>query len=391
MMLAAPSIATPLPTSTIDRKVPSVALFDGLRGLLALWVYMSHVLQLNGTSLSFLSHGGVAVDLFMMTSGFLMVWTFRARESKEPLDLASTWRRFYARRVFRIVPLYYLAFMVAFAFGPALSDGLRGIYASLGDPFDRPFAACGDGGLRDIAAHLSLTFGLFPCYAASDVLPDWSLSLEAQFYLLFPLLLVAMLRLPRVFTVVATVAIVAIASRGIAVYAVDQTRWYSFPQPSILPLRLNCFIAGMWLADMYFAQRARPLDVIGLLVLVIAWQRHTFTAVSLCVIALLAEPLVRCPRPLRAVAGRFRAALESPVLRWLGDVSYGVYLLHLLVLIPVLHGLVGIPDFVALPASIKALLTIGVTLPLVALLAWASHRLIEQPMISRGRRWCATF
>jgi peptidoglycan/LPS O-acetylase OafA/YrhL len=41
----------------------------------------------------------------------------------------------------------------------------------------------------NILTHITFLFGLFPQYASNDVLPDWSLSLEMQFYVAIPLIL----------------------------------------------------------------------------------------------------------------------------------------------------------------------------------------------------------
>lgn len=81
--------------------------FEGLRGLLAWWVVVSHALFAAGFTLDtlprgirILAHGDYAVDVFIILSGFVIFKLLR--EGKEP------WRVFMVRRVFRLFPVYLL-------------------------------------------------------------------------------------------------------------------------------------------------------------------------------------------------------------------------------------------------------------------------------------------
>lgn len=61
-----------------------IGCLDGLRGLAALWVLLGHSLQLTGWHLPILSSPDLGVDLFIMLSGFLMVFHYRLRETANP-------------------------------------------------------------------------------------------------------------------------------------------------------------------------------------------------------------------------------------------------------------------------------------------------------------------
>jgi len=63
-----------------------IGCLDGLRGLAALWVLLGHSLQLTGWHLPILSSPDLGVDLFIMLSGFLMVFHYRLRESANPWE-----------------------------------------------------------------------------------------------------------------------------------------------------------------------------------------------------------------------------------------------------------------------------------------------------------------
>lgn len=86
--------------------------------------------------------------------------------------------------------------------------------------------------LQGYLAHLSMLFGLAPRYAIGSMLPDWSLTLEWQFYLAFPFLLPVLLKRP------ASMAAVAFAAT-LLIWPVSP-----YPEPSFLPLKLPVFLTG---------------------------------------------------------------------------------------------------------------------------------------------------
>jgi peptidoglycan/LPS O-acetylase OafA/YrhL len=79
-----------------------------------------------------------------------------------------------------------------------------------------------------------------------------------------------------------------------------------------------------------------------------------------------------------------RRVLEHPVARWLGGISYGVFVWHLLVLDLVVHA-AGLAPFTGHLPLVAVLV-----LPLSVLVAWLSLRLVERPALDRKRRWAAT-
>src|SRR3569832_20408 len=96
---------------------------DGLRGFAALWVLASHVQILSGMhAVPVLSWGGLAVDLFMLLSGFLMAHHYVLRREREPWEDRSTFLIFWLRRFFRIAPLYYVLLVIALGLGPWLGE-----------------------------------------------------------------------------------------------------------------------------------------------------------------------------------------------------------------------------------------------------------------------------
>lgn len=181
-------------------------------------------------------------------------------------------------------------------------------------------------------------------------------------------------------------AIVAIAVRFIGVYDVMPDMLISFPQPSLLVLRLNCFATGMIMALLYYRARWSLQDWIALALVMFLWQRSTYSGVALMLCALLFSVRYGAAIPaFRAIAVRVSGLLSRQPLKWAGDVSYGLYLLHLFVLVPVVNALWAQPWFAVQSAVVRIALTAGMALPLAFALAGLAHRFIEQPMIAFGR------
>jgi peptidoglycan/LPS O-acetylase OafA/YrhL len=357
---------------------------DGLRGLAALWVFVGHALNMSGAWIPILGRPLLAVDLFMMLSGALMVYQTNLRDPREPLARPDTWLRFWLRRFFRIAPVFYLAFVAAMLMGPWLYD-LReaaGIERSI------DWARYHDHGPTNVLLHLSFIFGVVPGYADRSPLPDWSIGLEMQFYLVFPFVLLLLRRVGF-----AAGSLILLALVGLLwLTAGDWLSAFSPSRPAALPLRLNIFLAGM------LVMRARDLTgrpraglVLAAIVLGLVplgpfshWSELVIRGLSVAALAVAMIPGLLPAGPLEALAGAGRAVLSWTPLRRLGDVSYGVYLIHLLALVPAV-ALVSrhLPD--AAPLARAGIAFIGAA-AVVYPAGWLIYRFIENPGISLGRR-----
>ena len=156
---------------------------DGLRGVLAMYVLLGHMAPfaaLPAWLQNVVSHGGAAVDVFFMLSGLVIT------QALLPADGRT--RRFLIVRAARIFPVFLPVFAIAVAVAP-LPCGFE-IMPWVG-PDNAARTICvmawPHRWLPEIAAHLTMTHGLFP----DGILPDvwvsflgsaWSLSTEWQFY-----------------------------------------------------------------------------------------------------------------------------------------------------------------------------------------------------------------
>lgn len=366
---------------------------DGLRGLAAFWVLASHVQILSGLrDLPVLSWGGIAVDLFMLLSGFLMAHNYFLRREAEPWSEPRTFFLFWLRRFFRIAPLYYLLLIIAVGIGSMLADD-RSAIAAIWPNTATPLRRYLDDSVINFLAHFSFAFGFMPDYAFRTALPDWSIGLEMQFYLVFPFVMLAVLRLGAY---AATFGALVLC---VAAWFLFPAYFASFEMPAFIAMKLCVFMAGMWIAiGRQNGTMTRAL--VAALAMMVVWAlagRHLHAG----------EPRIQIICRLLIVAGMFylmndgslpgsallarpiqalRGWLSGRVARFLGDTSYCTYLLHLLILLPVAGALAGRTGYVALPAPLRFLLCLALVLPPVYLISWALFRTVETYGIHLGRK-----
>ncbi|MBB4840654.1 peptidoglycan/LPS O-acetylase OafA/YrhL [Sphingomonas kyeonggiensis] len=349
-----------------------VECLDGLRGLAALWVLIGHMMILTGFRLPLLSKPDLGVDLFILLSGFLMVFQYQLRSGSEDWNAPGTWASFWARRFFRLAPLFYVTLAAALIAGPAIYESRVAIDSFLGQGL-QPAERYTDASLANVAAHLSFVFGLLPDYAFRTPLPDWSLGLEMQFYAAFPFLVLLARRTGWV-----PAALIA-AGIGVGLALAAGAAGLDWPMPSFLPLKLHLFLCGMLIAaDPGSGKRiwVHLVAAVLLAAIPIGGEQDVLHFVVREGVVLGFFALVHL-RSLGAIDGVARLLGNKPF-HWLGELSYGTYLIHLLILQPVAGAVIG--HFgTGLGALGRFVLTGAVVVPLTYALAFVTYKLVELP------------
>jgi len=311
---------------------------DGLRALAAIAVVLHHNLWRHGAlgSARMAAHlGDAGVRLFFVLSGFLITGILlRARGSERAL------RSFYARRFLRIFPLYYLVVISV---------------AILGQPLMRSTLGWN---LAYLANFKMALLGGFPGPPISHL---WTLSVEEQFYLLWPLIVLSAPRRSLLPLALSTL-LIAPTSRIVLLLVTGNPTAATVITTSCL----DTLGAGAALAIAGRVPRfVLPLGL-GLLALVtlldgswldIALRDTAYAAVFVSVVA----------RGREGVRGPVGRLLASGPLVYLGTISYGIYVFH-----HVLPALVRLPGYGVVRTGLVLLMTI----PLAAL----SFRLFEGPI-----------
>lgn len=352
---------------------------DGLRGVLAVYVMISHMAPfapLPGWIARPLSHGGAAVDVFFILSGLVIVGSlekFRYRA-----------RPFLIARVARIYPVFLAVFAVSLLVH-ALPSGLERMTWLSPDSLAWRMWASGwpSHWPVDLAAHLTMTHGLFPNvtypYIWLSLLgPAWSLSTEWQFYLLALLLGGWLARRGAVAWRLAWL-LIGLGVAG-ALWAITVPEPWGFSR-AFLGNKAGYFGLGVMSALVVAGDpRGWRLYAIALAaILALCWWQGGAGKLAaplvwtLCLMAQLAP---------RGALAPLAAMLRSAPLRWLGAISYGVYLVNE----PVQRLLGLVLAWVAEgDATLFAVfwLPLAVALPIIA--AHWLHRTVERPGQRAGR------
>jgi peptidoglycan/LPS O-acetylase OafA/YrhL len=244
----------------------------------------------------------------------------------------------------------------------------------------------------DLLTHLTFTFGFFPKYAVTNILPDWSIGLEMQFYLALPFMMLLYRRIGHFFATGLLIAIWAAATHLFSFGPDGPARLLgSFPMATFLPLKLNCFAVGILLAESYHFKQLDTRKSLLAFLLALVLVRLTFdryAAVTACFAAVMliyrGEGL---PVALRKLFGSVQGIFGSRVSVFLADTSYSIYLFHLLALWPFGAWLSLHPAFRKLPAFDRFALLLGLTVLVAYPVAYLLHTYVEQPGIKLGKRF----
>jgi peptidoglycan/LPS O-acetylase OafA/YrhL len=343
------------------------AALDGLRGFAILLVFLYHCVTYGEWREPF-TFGWCGIELFFVLSGFLITGLILdARE--EPHGL----RNFYVRRALRILPLYYTVLALLYV-SLALSGEFLGSKAVSGQVF--------------FWAHLQ---NLFVAYAGwpkpLTFSHFWSLGIEVQFYLLWPLVL------RRAST---RTALMACGAFALLSFALRNALPVTFPFSYTATFtHLEGVMAGSALALGLREHRARvgqlaPLAcAVGGAGLAVLWltrgglhvadplvMRYSYALFALFCGGVLAALLDR------GRAGRWtRAFFERAPLRFLGRYSYGIFLIHWIVHLKLEQRLMESWSAWVGNAGAAAALAFLSQVVVTLVLSVASFHVIEEPFL----------
>jgi peptidoglycan/LPS O-acetylase OafA/YrhL len=391
------------PGESVRAEVGQIPELEGLRGVAVLWVLVFHYF-IAGSELfedplnaliartpaldTIVRHGYYALDLFFLISGFLLTlpWFRHAAEGKT----APSARDFYVRRIRRIVPAYYVQLAFLFLLAVPL---LHGVSIWWLDPMKM---------LGNVYAHLFFLHYTTPLTSSSMSINGvlWSLTLEAQYYLLLPLLAPFFVRFPWR-SALAFIA-VAITWRWLAANDMDALVHFltsidarpAAPEDRVrilvmtqLPGYLGHFAVGILAGREWLRVRQRVVTprsalarfALAAVALTLAYAVHAGAGIGpgwmrwLATLAAFAVAMVA----LISHENRFaRLLLANPPIAFFGRISYSVFLYHL----PLLF------LWVRFAAPKNSWLSFPVYFALVLVVAWLSYRYIETPFLKSKRQ-----
>jgi peptidoglycan/LPS O-acetylase OafA/YrhL len=325
---------------------------DGLRALAVAAVVLFHLGRLPG--------GNLGVDAFFVLSGWLI--TTRLLAAADRADGAVDLRGFWAARVRRLAPASLAVIctvsMVWSWAGIAVPSLRRDLFWAL--------ASASNWGTITAGGDYWARFG-----EPSPLAHYWSLAVEEQFYLVWPMVIAIGLNLGLVSRRTAFRILVAV------IVLVAVLRFAYWPDENRIlfgtDTRGDAILAGCALALMPRLQiAATRVAIAAALVLVVYATGADLPFLGRPAFFLLGLPLVAIASPV-IVAW---ALAEPRMLRWaplvhVGRISYGLYLWHL----PLVLGLEGV--------GVHGLLLPAIAIPISLAVAELSYRFIEQPFLRR--------
>lgn len=309
------STSTPeKPPALVSHRWPAL---DGLRGLAVVLVFLFH------TGLPYFRNGFIGVDIFFVLSGFLITSLLIDEHGRRG---SISLRSFYGRRILRLYPA--LVVVCVFAVGVELVG--HHLKAQL---------------TTALAALVYVAnIWIYGGHQGVLLVHTWTLSLEEQFYLCWPLLLIFLLRSSRslrwvLFLTIslAWTALILVPLHGGALYDVR----YSYLRAGGLPL--GCVLAFV-VPHLERVPKVMALAAGAAVVFLCLASLtgsllpgHLFANNSLGLGAVVAVPAVAgLVLPVRSALSR---ALSHPIARWFGQRSYAIYLWHFpLLSLAIAHG-----------------------------------------------------
>ncbi len=329
---------------------------DGLRAIAVLAVVIYHAdLGLNG--------GYVGVDVFFVISGYLITGLIFKELEAGQFKLLAFWER----RVRRILPA-----LIAMLFASVLVGWFRLLpqdFKALGQSITAQVALVANCYFYTVAGYFEQEAALKP------LLHTWSLAVEEQFYLLFPLLLVFTRRCSRP-VVSGIILVLGLMSFVLCVRWSQSHVWANF---YFLPTRAWELLLGAWLAVLPSSKpvarwRAEVCGGVGLSLIlagIALFDRDTKMPGLPALLPCGGTAMVIAANGLCSTVTRRLLAFRPLV--WLGLISYSIYLWHWPVLVYAKYW-----AFTPLPLLQRGLLVL-----LSIALAGLSWRFIEQPFRRR--------
>jgi peptidoglycan/LPS O-acetylase OafA/YrhL len=307
--------------STANPRLGYVPALDGLRAFAIIAVMLSHF-----ESNKLFPAGGIGVDLFFVLSGFLIT-TLLLQEWGARGDISL--KRFYQRRALRLLPALAL-FVLTYV---AINSAFRAHDFTIQQP---PGFLLRNAGI--VAIYGLNWLVAFGGYAGAGFTHLWSLSVEEQFYLLWPAILLVLLkaRLPAPAIMTLTLSIAVVSALTPHFLEGDWHRFYYGTDFRLQGLLLGSLVAQLYVSGVIRESTTQSLLFKSALLATVFYLgsvvpfvsgldyfllRGGYTIVAICSCVLVVAAAV-------SQRSFLTGLLSQPMLVYVGQRSYALYLWH---------------------------------------------------------------
>ncbi len=338
------------------------AAIDGLRGYLALCVFLHHSCiwffyfktgQWKVPPSNLYTHFGQSgVAFFFMITGFLF-FSKLIEGRKKKID----WNRLFISRFFRIVPLYLFLMLIFGSIVGYISEGI------LNEPLPLllhkaaywlGFTFFGNPNLNGLNNTFTIVAGV-----------TWSLPYELFFYLSLPILALTIGVVPPLPYIAFSIACITWLLAA----------WH--PETYHIKAFIGGIVASFLVRSEFFCRlavtRVASLIALGCIILVVSIYPSAYSDIP-CLLLSIAFIIFACGNTLFGF-------LTSAAARTLGEMAYSIYLLHGILLFTIFIFIIGIPNSQSLSPIAHWSIVIGIT-PILVTLSFLTFQFIERPVMA---------
>lgn len=354
---------------------------NSLRFFAALAVIITHIELLKG-SFGFKSYwrnplifnlGGLGVYFFFVLSGFLI--TYLLMTEKEKYSTISI-KQFYLRRVLRIWPLYYLILILGFFVLPNF------------EIFQIPYlqkvftANFSSNLILYILILPNLAFSIFP--AVPNIGQSWSIGVEEQFYIFWPWLISKSRSILK--TLITVIVVLILIKIGVLILGkfFYYSSWYKPLKLFVAMSKFECMAIGgigayfLFTKNQlisYFHNKTIFIVSLSLIILLMFFTPENIQdGIHIVYSILFLNVILFCSKN---NSNRF---LENSIFKYLGKISYGIYMYHFMMIPMVLYVCKNMFAFES--EALNNLFIYSATILLTILVSGVSYRYFELPFIN---------
>ncbi|MBI3517791.1 MAG: acyltransferase [Bacteroidetes bacterium] len=310
--------------------------FNGLNGLrffAALAVIVTHIELIKGSfglknhwnSPLFFNLGGLGVYFFFVLSGFLITYLLLAE--KEKFGKISI-KQFYIRRVFRIWPLYYFVLLLGFFVLPQFEAFKIGYLES---SFEQHFYP---NLILYIFILPNLAFSFYP--AVPNIGQSWSIGVEEQFYIVWPIIIAKSKSILKTLLIIIVVLVFVKVVVLLLGSHFKDTAWYKPLKSFVAMSKFECMsIGGLGAYFLYTNHSILKLvynpiffaiSVVCSILLIYFTPEKLQDGVHLAYSVLFLQIILFVAKKSESTY------FDNRVFNYLGKISYGMYMYHLMVI-----------------------------------------------------------